>query len=134
MSDPETLVRRFWRQVFDERDLAAVPGLVTLGFAWRGSLGRHTSGVPEFVDYAAAAQQAMPDLTVELAEVVTSQSQVWARLTFQATHRGTLLGVEATNRPVSYVGMGVFDVADGRLSRAWVVADTLSLREQLIAG
>lgn len=125
------LVRRFWRQVFDERDLAAARQLVTADFAWRGSLGSQSTGVEPFLSYAGAAQAAMPDLTVTLDEVAAAGSQVWARLCFRATHVGELLGVPGTGRPVSYVGLAVHDVAGGRLTRVWVVADTLSLRQQL---
>ena len=125
------LVRRFWRQVFDERDLVAARHLVTTDFAWRGSLGSQSTGVEPFLAYAGAAQAAMPDLTVTLEEVAAAGSQVWARLCFRATHVGELLGVPGTGRPVTYAGLAIHDVAGGRLARVWVVADTLSLREQL---
>jgi hypothetical protein len=42
---PEALVRRFWRQVFDERDLTAVREKLTADFRWRGSLSSESEGV-----------------------------------------------------------------------------------------
>jgi predicted ester cyclase len=129
---PEALVRRFWRQVFDERNLPAARELVTPDFRWRGSLGSESEGVEGFLAYAEAAQAAMPDLAVTLEEVAVAGSQVWARLGFRATHQGELLEQPGTGRHVSYVGQAVHDVRDGRLSRVWVVADTLSLYRQLV--
>ena len=130
---PETLVRRFWRQVFDERDLTAAREMLTADFRWRGSLGSESEGVEDFLAYATAAQEAMPDLAVSLDEVAVVGSQVWARLRFSAVHRGELLGQPGTGRRVSYVGQAVHDVRDERLSRVWVVADTLSLYRQMVA-
>lgn len=129
---PEALVRRFWRQIFDERNLPAARGLVTPDFRWRGSLGSQSEGIEGFLAYAEAAQAAMPDLAVTLDEVATTGSQVWARLRFRATHQDELLEQPGTGRHVNYVGQAVHDVRDGRLSRVWVVADTLSLYRQLV--
>jgi predicted ester cyclase len=129
---PEALVRRFWQQVFNERDLAAARELVTADFRWRGSLGSESEGTEPFLAYAAAAQTAMPDLAVTLDETAVIGFQVWARLTFAATHHGELLGEPGTGRRVSYVGQAVHDVRNGTLSRVWVVADTLSLYRQLM--
>jgi predicted ester cyclase len=75
----------------------------------------------------------MPDLAVALDEAAVVRSQVWAGLRFSATHRRELLGQPGTSRRVSYVGQAVHDVRDGRLSRVWVVADTLSLYRQVVA-
>lgn len=127
----EILVRRFWQQVFGQHDLRAGRELVTAGFRWRGSLGIESTGVEDFLAYAAAALTALPDLTVTLDETAVAGSQVWARLSFRATHQGDLLGVPPTGRQVAYVGQAVHDVQDGVLSRVWVVADTLSLHRQL---
>ncbi len=128
------LVRRFWREVFDERRLDAADELVVPDFRWRGSLGSSSRGREEFLAYVRAAQAALPDLTVRLDEVAVAGPQVWARLTFRATHVGALLGVPGTGRRVEYVGQAVHDVADGVLSRVEVVADTLSLHRQLVGG
>lgn len=128
------LVRRFWRELFDERRLERAAELVTPDFRWRGSLGSESEGLADFLSYARAAQAAMPDLTVRLDELAVAGPQVWARLTLRATHAGPLFGVPGSGRRVEYVGQAVHDVVDGRLSRVLVVADTLSLHRQLVAG
>ena len=127
----EVLVRRFWDEAIGRWDEAAARELVTDDFAWRGSLGSESRGLDGLLAYAQGARVAMPDLRVTLDEVAVVGSQLWARLTFRATHRGPLLGVAATGREVEYAGMGVHDVRGDRLARVWVVADTLALQRQL---
>ncbi len=127
----DTLVGRFWGQVIGRWDEAAARELVTEDFAWRGSLGAESTGLRGLLQYAASARLALPDLSVSLDESAVAGHQLWARLTFRGTHSGLLLGVPATGRQVAYVGMGVHDVRDNRLSRVWVVADTLDVRRQV---
>ncbi len=127
----ETLVRRFWNEVIGRWDEAGARELVTEDFAWRGSLGTESTGLDGLLQYAGAARAALPDLSVTLDESAVTGHQLWARLTFRGTHRGLLLGVPATGRRVTYVGMGVHDARDDRLSRVWVVADTLDARRQV---
>lgn len=129
----ETLVGRFWDEVIGRWDETAARELVTDDFAWRGSLGSESTGLNGLLQYAVAARAALPDLSVTLDESAVAGHQLWARLTFRGTHQGLLLGVPATGRPVAYVGMGVHEVTNNRLSRVWVVADNLELRRQ-IAG
>lgn len=125
------VVRRFWQRLFHEGALEEAADLVTPDLAWRGSLGATASDLAGFLAYARAAAEGMPDLRVELAEVLERDGRVAARLVFRATHAGPLLGVPATGERVEYVGAGFFDVVDGRVARAWVVGDTLALRRQL---
>lgn len=132
--DVATIVRRFWRCVFDERDLSVVTEMVSPDLRWRGSLGTQTTGISAFLEYARAAQQAMPDLTVTIDELSTTGDQAWTAMTFRATHHGILLGVPGTGRPVRYPGLAVHDLVTGVLTRVWVVADTLDLHRQLVAG
>jgi predicted ester cyclase len=127
----DTLVARFWGQVIGRWDEAAARELVTEDFAWRGSLGAESTGLRGLLQYAASARLALPDLSVTLDESAVAGHQLWARLTFRGTHSGLLLGVPATGRQLAYVGMGVHDVRDNRLSRVWVVADTLDVRRQV---
>ncbi len=127
----ETLARRFWDEVIGRWDEAAARELVTGDFAWRGSLGAESTGLDGLLQYAAAARAALPDLSVTLDESAVTGEQMWARLTFRGTHSGPLLGVPATGRQVAYPGMAVHDVRDGRLSRVWVVADTLKVQRQV---
>ena len=133
LQEPEDLARRFW-ELFTRWDLDGVTALVTEDLRWRGSLGSESTGIADFLAYADAARAALPDLALALDEVAVAGSQAWARLTLSGTHSGELLGVPATGRRVSYVGQAVHDVRDGRLSRIWVVADTLSLHRQLTAA
>jgi serine/threonine protein kinase len=47
---------------------------------------------------------------------------VVARLTYSGTHQGELFGIEPTGRRVSYVGVALFRIVDGRIAEGWLMA------------
>jgi hypothetical protein len=46
-------------------------------------------------------------------------------------HRGEYLGGLATGRPISYTGITLYRLSDGRVDRIWVTADLLSLLRRM---
>ena len=50
---------------------------------------------------------------------------------YQGTHNGDFMGVPASGRRISVVGVGVFRVAEGRVAEFWVSPDRMSLPQQM---
>lgn len=128
---PVEVVHRFWDRLIHEWALGEASSLVTACFRFRGAMGVSSSGLGAFLDYAHGIRRALPDLRVTFDEVHVDGGTVSARLHFQGTHSGPLLGVPATHRAVAYSGAGFFDVEGSRLSRVWLVSDTYDLHTQL---
>jgi hypothetical protein len=51
--------------------------------------------------------------------------------TFHGTHQGEYFGVPATGRPVTYSGLNIFRIADGRIAEIRDLYDRLWLWQQL---
>ena len=77
---------------------------------------------------------ALPDLHLLTEDLVTDGDYLIARLRLSGTHRGRLLGMEATGRPVRVVVFDAWAVArDGRCAERWLQLDGLELLRQLRA-
>jgi predicted ester cyclase len=63
--------------------------------------------------------------------VIVSGDRMVLRWQGRGTHQGEYLGVQGTGRPISYRGITLYELRDGRISRAWVSADLLSLLRSL---
>jgi predicted ester cyclase len=59
------------------------------------------------------------------------ENKVVACLTYTGTHQGPLFGFPATGKRVSYEGVAIFTLRDGRVMEGWVLGDAHGLREQL---
>jgi len=74
---------------------------------------------------------AFPDWRFELVRLIVDGDHVVAHLPYRGTHRGTILGVEATGRSCWVDEMVIFRIADGRIAEAWEVYDEAGMWRQL---
>jgi steroid delta-isomerase-like uncharacterized protein len=73
----------------------------------------------------------MPDLKVDILDMIAEGDKVATRYTVEGTHEGDLFGVPPTGRRVSIESFTVERVSDGRIREHWRVTDTLDMMQQL---
>jgi steroid delta-isomerase-like uncharacterized protein len=74
---------------------------------------------------------ALPDLRFEIEQTLASGDFVVIRYRISGTHKGTLAGIAATNKRVSYQGCSVVEIRNGKAIRNRVYADNITLFQQL---
>ncbi len=79
----------------------------------------------------ARLRRAFPDIQYKIEDVLLTGDRLALRWEARGTHQGEYLGVPATGRPMSYTGITMYELRDGKVSRAWVAADLLSLLRRL---
>lgn len=134
MDDAVTLMRRFYDDMWNRFEVAALDDLVTDEVRFRGSLGDELVGRAALAGYVRAVQTAFPDFHNEVVDLVVDGDRLAVRLRYTGTHRGEVLGVPATGRRVGYDGAAFFVVAEGRIASVWVLGDRVGLLDQLTAG
>ncbi len=100
-----------------------MPGTFFLFYADLGKWER----LPAFAE----GSSAFPDFHYTIEDLIAEEDRVAARLTYRGTHRGDLLGIAPTRKPVAYTGIAVFRLAGGMIVDGWVNGDTLGLMRQL---
>ena len=130
----KNIVRRYYDDLWSKWDLAAVTELVSPDITFRGSLGITVQGREGFKDYVNMVRAAFPDFHNKIEELIAEGSKVVARLTYTGTHQGELFGIPATGKRVTYSGVAIFLIADGKIKDGWVLGDTMGLKRQLEAG
>jgi len=73
----------------------------------------------------------MPDLRVDILDMIAEGDKVAVRYTVEGTHEGDLFGVPPPGRRVSIESMTVERVSDGKIREHWRVTDTLDMMQQL---
>jgi len=96
----------------------------------------HVAGFPSMdveatKQFAAMFYTAMPDLTHPVEELIAEGDKVAFRGRYVGTQTGAFMGVPASGRRVSAVGIGVFRVANGKVAEFWVSLDRMSLMQQM---
>ena len=127
----KALIRRYYEELWNAWDAAAIDELIAPDIEFRGSIGRVVHGIEEFRDYVAQIRAAFPDFHNEIEELIAEDDRVVARLTYSGTHRGAILGLAATGKRIRYDGIAIFTIRDGKIVRAFVLGDVDALKRQL---
>jgi steroid delta-isomerase-like uncharacterized protein len=73
----------------------------------------------------------LPDLKFTVDETVSEKDKLVVAWTINGTHKGELMGVTPTNRKVSFSGITINEIADGKIIESTLVWDALGLLKQL---
>ena len=74
---------------------------------------------------------AFPDLHFSIDQMIASGDTVVTRWTATGTHRGSLMGIPATNRQAQTRGCTVTEIRNGKAIHDWTYWDTGNLLRQL---
>jgi steroid delta-isomerase-like uncharacterized protein len=88
-------------------------------------------GLKEFKGVLERLQRAFPDIEYRVQDVIMAGDKIVMRWEAKGTHKGEYLGVAATNRPMSYTGITIYELRDGKIARIYVTADLLSLLRRM---
>lgn len=74
---------------------------------------------------------AFPDVQTTIEDIFAAQDKVAVRFTIRGTHQGEGMGLQPTGKRVSYTGIDIFRVVDGRIVKRWGEVDTYGMLRQL---
>ena len=87
---------------------------------------------PDGVRHAVTAwRSAFPDLHFTLEDLLVEGDKVVARWTCDGTHHGVFRGIAPTGKRVTFMGMTLSRIAQGKIVEQWTVEDGVSLYQQL---
>lgn len=73
-----------------------------------------------------------PDLKVTIDEIVNDKNKVAWKWTAHGTHQGEIFGIAPTNRRVSFSGIIIDKIIDGKIVQRQGIWNRLALKEQLL--
>ncbi len=98
---------------FHPLDPGQAPGIqgIKQGFAWFNSV--------------------FPGLHLEIDDLIAERSKVVIRWTFTGKQQGEFMGKPGMGQEVTYSGIDIFRISNGKIIEWWRTADTLSMLKQL---
>lgn len=124
-------VRKYW-QAFNDHNLDAWDEVCTSDFV------NHDPGLPTpdadlttIKQTIGAMQTAFPDMRTQEIEVIADGNSVAVHQTMRGTHKENFMGIPATNKQVSFSGVWLAHLSNGKLKEQWVYFNALGLLQQL---
>ncbi len=129
-ADNEAVVRRFFEEFCNQRRSAVADELIAADYVSHGPQAPPAEG-PDGVRARVGLYQDTVDGHWTVEQLISAGDHVIARWTGTGTHRGELMGIDATGRPISVEAISIFRIADGKIAEEWTVWDALGLLQQV---
>ena len=93
--------------------------------------GKDSSGPSGFLEFFRKFHAAFPDMHIKVHETVSEGELQACRWEARGTHTGDTLGFPATRSAVTFSGMSMARIAQGKIVEGWNVWDAAGLNKQL---
>jgi steroid delta-isomerase-like uncharacterized protein len=129
VEENKAVVRRYFTAL-DDQQLDAVAAVFAADYRLR------FDGNPEMDRSSVLGMfgmffSALPDVRHEVLDLVGEGDRVVARLMVRGTHRGELMGIPPTGKPVAFGAIDIVRLAQGKIAEHWANTDMLGLLQQL---
>jgi len=116
----KTLVRQFFEERWNHGNLAVYDEMLAPSLDIKGAK-----------EWARSMYATFGNIELTILDLLAEGDQVAVHWRVAATHQGDYLGVPATGKPVTYQGIALLRVADGKIVEDLAYWDNLSILEQL---
>jgi steroid delta-isomerase-like uncharacterized protein len=129
--DNKALVRRFYDEVFNNKNMAGVDAFVApnvIDHSLPPGAPGEIEGVRQTITMFLTA---FPDLHLTLEDIIAEGDKVVVRWTMRGTHQGASLGMPPTGKQFTLPGISLVRLDGGMAAETWVCYDQLVMLQQL---
>jgi len=128
----KAIVRRFYEEVMSQGNMNLLDEIMASDFKDHGeTLFGSPQGRDTLKQGITASRAVFGDLHVQLHDVIADEEMVGVRGTMRCTHQGEFLGVSPSGNELSWNGLALFRIVDGKITERWFNSDSLSITQQL---
>lgn len=129
--DNKTLIRRFYEEVFNKKNLAALDEFYAPDHIDH-TLPPGLPVSPEGTRQAISTMlQGFPDLRITIEDMIAEGDKVVTRFTTHGTQQGGLGGIPSTGKQVAVSTIEITRIAGGKIVEDWGLDDRLGMLQQL---
>ena len=128
----KALVRRFYEEVWNKGNLDAAYEIFAHDYVRHDLRPSDAPPGPEGQKLIAGMfRTAFPDVHLNVQFMVAEADTVVARWTMEGTHQGAWADIPPTGKRMSFAGINIFRLSEGKVVEIWNHRDDLGLMEQL---
>jgi steroid delta-isomerase-like uncharacterized protein len=128
----KAIVRRFYDEVMSTGNLVALDEVVAEDFQDHGeSLMGSLRGRDSLKQSIVEMHQSFPDMNVCIEDMIDDGEMVGVQGLMRCTHQGEFMHVAPTGNQLSWKGLAMFRVVDGKIAERWFNSDSLSILQQV---
>ena len=125
------LTQRVWEEVWHQGQLSRIDDLFTTDFVRHDPGGRELQGTEQNRQFIGSLRAAFPDVHYTVEDQIAEGDKVVVRYRFRGTHLGAFQGIPPTGKQVTYTGILIYRIGDGKITEQWTEFDLLGFLRQL---
>jgi predicted ester cyclase len=114
-ADNKLLIRKYIDEVINTGNVDKMEDYVSEDYTEIFEGKRHPMGVDGAKEHIPGVRRTYPDLTLTVEHQIAEGEHVATSITARGTHQGTWLGIKPTGKTVTYTGVNIDRVVDGRI-------------------
>jgi predicted ester cyclase len=132
MSEQNKMIALRWvDDMCGKRDLAAGDEIFSPDIVDHNPVPNQAPGVEGQKQVLRELWAAFPDFHTQADEILSEGDRVVVRWSSYGTHQGEYYGVSPTGKRITYTGIDIIRIADGKIVERWGVSDDFGLFQQL---
>ena len=130
MSEENKELARRWNKIF-EGDFAIAEEIVAEDCVYHNGPPDILPGPEGVKEWAIMIRNGFPDIRITAEDFVAEGDKVAGRVDAEGTHNGEFCGVPPTGKTVTFSGINIMRIADGKIVEHWVQYDTMGIMQQI---
>ena len=128
----KAIVRRYFDEVLSAGNFELIDTLIAANYVSHYPAGYELGGGPEDVrQIVTSVRRAFPNVHFTVDDLIAEGEKVVCRWTFQGVQERDFMGIPASGRKATVMGIAVYRIASGQIAEAWFTWDALGLMRQL---
>jgi len=127
----KAIIRRFWEEVFNGRQLSLIDELFTTNWVYHGVGGQEIYGPKGLKQFLTDYHNAFPDIQVKVENLIAEGDKVVSHVTSRGTHNGELMGIAPTGKQVTVPGICISRFVGDKIVEDWEIIDLFGMLQQL---
>jgi steroid delta-isomerase-like uncharacterized protein len=131
-----TIAHRWFGEVWNKGRVEAIDDMFAedgIAHGLGDVSGSDLQGPAAFKPFVQSFRAIFPDINVAIEDTICEGDKIVARCTVRGTHLGSGNGIAATGRLISFDGICILRVKDGKIVEGWNSFDFLSMFRQMEA-
>lgn len=125
MSNLET-IKQYHDAIWGDKDIHAIDKFVAADALIHSPI-ESTQGTDKMKEIISSWHTAFPNLKLHWQDYICEGDKVVARWQAEGLHEGDFFNIAATNKPVFYHGITIYQLEDGKIKEYWAQVDLYGL-------
>jgi steroid delta-isomerase-like uncharacterized protein len=127
----KAIIQRHFDEIWNQGRIEVADEIVAPNYTSHFPVPGQPPGIAGFKYAVQLLRASFPDLHLTVEDLIAEGDKVVARLTARGTHQATFRGIPPTGQSVTWTGIRIFRIAEGKIAEHWANWDDWSLLRQL---